>query len=82
MLAPIMRSYDGPTSDYKKMMTMNMPHYMFYAPYLTSTDIGNTTDVANAGPFVRQRRGHRYLEQGKALTGLLLYPLARPKKQK
>lgn len=33
MIAPIMRGYPGPR-------TMNMPHYMFYAPGVTNADIG------------------------------------------
>ncbi len=33
MLAPIMRGYPGPRS-------MNMPHYMFYAPGVKDADIG------------------------------------------
>jgi hypothetical protein len=33
MLAPIMRGFPGPK-------TMNMPHYMFYAPNVTDADIG------------------------------------------
>jgi hypothetical protein len=33
MLAPVMRGFPGPR-------TMNMPHYMFYAPNITDADIG------------------------------------------
>jgi hypothetical protein len=33
MLAPVMRGSPGPR-------TMNMPHYMFYAPNVTDADIG------------------------------------------
>jgi hypothetical protein len=33
MLAPVMRGFPGPR-------TMNMPHYMFYAPNVTDADIG------------------------------------------
>jgi hypothetical protein len=33
MLAPVMRGFPGPK-------TMNMPHYMFYAPNVTDADIG------------------------------------------
>lgn len=36
MLAPLMRSYD----DSSVVTTMSIPHYMFYAPYLTAADIG------------------------------------------
>lgn len=51
MLAPVMRSYTGP-ADQKDVMTMNMPHYMFYAPYLINADIGNTPDGSQDGPVV------------------------------
>jgi len=48
MLEPVMRGYPGdPTSN--KIMTMSMPHYMFYAPYMNNTDIGADTDH---GPFI------------------------------
>lgn len=48
MLAPLMRVYTGTPPD-NQVMTMNMPHYMFYAPYMNNTDIGG--DTTN-GPFV------------------------------
>ncbi len=51
MLAPVMRSYPG-KPDHHDVMTMNMPHYMFYAPYLTNTDIGNIPNGQADGPFV------------------------------
>ena len=38
MLSPIQRLYGGPTS--KETRTVNMPHFMFYAPNLTSRDVG------------------------------------------
>jgi hypothetical protein len=48
MLEPVMRGYPGdPTNN--KIMTMSMPHYMFYAPYMNTSDIGGDTDN---GPFV------------------------------
>ena len=54
MIAPIMRLYMGPES--KDIATMNMPHYMFYAPNLTSADFGGGKTfgpypyLANPGP--------------------------------
>ena len=48
MLAPLMRVYTGIPPN-NQVMTMNMPHYMFYAPYLNNSDIGG--DTTN-GPFV------------------------------
>jgi hypothetical protein len=38
MLSPAQRLYGGPAS--KTVHFVNMPHYMFYAPNLTSRDIG------------------------------------------
>jgi len=51
MLGPVMRSYTG-TPASNQIMTMNMPHYMFYAPYVTNTDIGNIPDGRAEGPVV------------------------------
>ncbi|MGZ3835347.1 MAG: hypothetical protein ACXVB0_17625 [Mucilaginibacter sp.] len=48
MLAPVMRGYPGDPNN-NQIMTMSMPHYMFYAPYMNNTDIGGDT---NQGPFV------------------------------
>jgi len=48
MLEPVMRGYPGnPTNN--QIMTMSMPHYMFYAPYMDNADIGG--DMAH-GPFI------------------------------
>jgi hypothetical protein len=46
MLAPMMRTYDGASSH---VVTMELPHHMFYAPYLTNADLG--TDP-NAGALI------------------------------
>jgi hypothetical protein len=48
MLEPVMRGYPGdPTNN--KIITMSMPHIMFYAPYMNNADIGGDT---NNGPFI------------------------------
>ncbi|WP_282607764.1 hypothetical protein [Pelagibius sp. Alg239-R121] len=55
MLAPIHRAYMAPeTSD--EMITVSMPHYMPYAPYVTSAQLGNDTPM-NGGPFVLNHGG-------------------------
>ena len=36
MIAPVMRGY----TNRQEPVTMNMPHYMFYAPHVTDADIG------------------------------------------
>jgi hypothetical protein len=48
MLEPVMRGYPG-TPNNNHIMTMSMPHYMFYAPYMNNDDIGG--DKEN-GPMV------------------------------
>jgi hypothetical protein len=54
MIAPVMRLYMGPES--KDIATMNMPHYMFYAPNLSNADFGGGKTfgpypyLANPGP--------------------------------
>ena len=49
MLAPVMRVFIGPPGDLK-VTSFSMPHYMFYAPYLKSADIGGDSD--SGGPMV------------------------------
>ena len=50
MLAPVMRVYTGNPGD-DHVRTMNMPHYMFYAPYTTNSDVGTDPNSAN-GPWM------------------------------
>jgi len=47
MIAPIMRSYDGSSPH---VITMSIPHYMFYAPYAREADIGGNSH--DGGPLV------------------------------
>jgi hypothetical protein len=47
MLAPLMRSYTGKPGQ-NEIKTISVPHYMFYAPYMTDADIGGMPP----GPFV------------------------------
>jgi hypothetical protein len=44
MLAPEMRVYPG-GPDNKTVVTVSMPHYMFYAPYITFSDVGIQPDA-------------------------------------
>jgi len=81
MLAPLMRSYNGPTSDYKKVVNMHMPHYMFYAPYVTNADIGNTPDVTKDGPFVANA-GAPVLGERKSPFGYFIVPAGATEKAK
>jgi hypothetical protein len=71
MLAPIMRVYTGKPGD-ETVMTMNMPHYMFYAPYATDSDVGTIQDSPN-GPWLINP-GNTVLGQRKGPEGYLIMP--------
>jgi hypothetical protein len=81
MLAPLMRSYNGPTSDYKKVINMHMPHYMFYAPYVANADIGNTPDAANDGPFIANA-GAPIFGERESPFGYIIVPAGKMEKEK
>jgi hypothetical protein len=61
MVAPIMRAYDDPTPN---VVTMSIPHYMFYAPYISEADIGGNSH--NGGPMI--------LGDGKGPHGFIIIP--------
>jgi hypothetical protein len=48
MLGALMRTYD--TSS--KVVTMSVPHYMFYAPYLTAADLGCRMNAEAGEPIM------------------------------
>ena len=50
MLAPIMRTYVGGDNN-KHVGTFSMPHYMFYAPYMTEANIGGNSP-SGSGPIL------------------------------
>jgi hypothetical protein len=58
MIAPIMRLYMGPES--KDIATMNMPHYMFYAPNLSSADFGGGKTFGSY-PYLANPGPHAYM---------------------
>ena len=58
MLSPIQRLYGGPQS--KNTKTVNMPHYMFYAPNLTKQDIGGGP-VMGPYPYLINSGPHAYI---------------------
>ncbi|MFI5161475.1 MAG: hypothetical protein ACHQHN_09365 [Sphingobacteriales bacterium] len=80
MLAPVMRSYTG-SADQKDVMTMNMPHYMFYAPYLTNADIGNKPDGSEDGPLIVNSAAP-FLGDRKAPFGYIIVSVGQTKKAK
>jgi hypothetical protein len=61
MVAPIMRVYDGSSST---VLTMEFPHYMFYAPYISEADIGGNS--SDGGPMI--------LGDGKGPHGYIIIP--------
>jgi hypothetical protein len=58
MIAPIMRLYMG--RDSKDIATMNMPHYMFFAPNMTSADFGGGK-VFGSYPYLANPGPHAYM---------------------
>lgn len=49
MLGPLMRTYNDAGT---KVITINVPHYMFYAPYLTAADFGCRKNAGEGEPIV------------------------------
>jgi hypothetical protein len=71
MLAPIMRVYGG-TPDSYSMVTVSMPHYMFYAPYAAASDMGLDPN-SPGGPWV-VNPGSAILGEHKGPYGLIIVP--------
>jgi len=71
MLAPVMRVYTGKPGD-ETVMTMNMPHYMFYAPYTSASDVGTDQNSQN-GPWLINS-GNTVLGERKGPEGYLIMP--------
>ena len=69
MVAPIMRVYDGSSPN---VVTMILPHYMFYAPYISETDIGGNSP--SGGPVI--------LGDGKGPHGDIILPAGVTEKAK
>lgn len=80
MLAPVMRTYNGTPADHN-VMTMNMPHYMIDAPYLTNADIGNIPDGQANGPVVINP-GALFLGKRKSPYGYIILPVGATEKAK
>jgi hypothetical protein len=71
MLAPVMRVYTGKPGD-NNVMTMNMPHYMFYAPYITDSDVGINPNSPK-GPWL-VNSGNSVLGERKGPEGYFIMP--------
>jgi hypothetical protein len=71
MLAPIMRVYTGKPGD-NNVSTMNMPHYMFYASYVTDSDVGFDPNSPK-GPWL-VNSGNSVLGERKGPEGYWIVP--------
>jgi hypothetical protein len=71
MLAPVMRVYTGKPGD-RMVMTMSMPHYMFYAPYVTTGEVG-LVDHSDAAPWLINS-GNTVLGDGHGPEGYFIMP--------
>jgi hypothetical protein len=73
MAAPIMRTYPNPDLSDKTVVTMSMPHVMYYAPNVSPTDIG-ATPPPSPYPFIFEEGPHGYMIQliGEAEKGKIL----------
>ncbi|HXD79748.1 MAG TPA: hypothetical protein VN616_18155 [Puia sp.] len=69
MLAPVMRVYTGMPGD-ENVMTMSMPHYMFYAPHVKDSDIGTDPD-SPSGPWL-VNPGNTVLGAGNGIYGYII----------
>ncbi len=79
MLAPVMRVYPT-TPDNKVAVTVSMPHYMFYAPYVTFSDLGIKPD-AKEGPMM-VNPGEWVLGERKGPYGYIIVPANEAEKTK
>ena len=70
MLAPVMRVYPG-LPDEKRVVTVSGPHYMLYAPYLTSE---NARYKPGTQGLNLNNAGHWVLGEGKGPFGYIIIP--------
>jgi hypothetical protein len=59
MLSPVLRTYTGDTD---RVLTINYPHVMYYAPHVSSEDIG-AGKLGGTDPFVILHGPHGYMIQ-------------------
>jgi len=60
---------------------MHMPHYMFYAPYLTNADIGNIPNGQADGPMLVHPES-LFLGEKKAPYGYIIVPAGETERAK
>jgi hypothetical protein len=80
MEAPVMRVYVG-NPDKIRVATMNMPHYMYYVPYLSNADIGVDPNASQA-PYLVNPGAMLLGGERKAPYGYLISPLNEAEKAK
>jgi len=66
MLSPVLRTYFSP-EDSDRVMTINFPHVMYYAPDISNEDIGGGKP-GGMEPFVILRGHHGYMIQPLGVT--------------
>jgi hypothetical protein len=66
MLSPILRTYFNPDES-DRVITMNYPHVMYYAPDVSNEDIGGG-ELGGMYPFVIMHGHHGYIIQPLGLT--------------
>lgn len=66
MLSPVLRTYYNPDEG-ERVTTANFPHVMYYAPDVSSEDIG-AGELAGMYPFVILHGHHGYMIQALGLT--------------
>jgi hypothetical protein len=76
MLAPVMRVYPG-TPDIKEPITVSMPHYMLYAPYLADE---NTRYKPGTEGLMLTNPGNSILGNGKGPFGYIIVPASEAEK--
>ncbi len=62
MLSPILRTYFNPEES-DKVITINYPHFMYYAPYVSNENIGGGK-LGGMYPFIIMPGPHGYIIQG------------------
>jgi hypothetical protein len=65
MLSPLLRAYQNPDNS-DAVMTINYPHYMFYAPGVTNEDIGG--EMLSPHLFIINQGPHGYIIKSVGMT--------------
>ena len=77
MLAPVMRVYPGNPPKIKEPITISMPHYMLYAPYLTEE---NARYQPGTDGLMLANPDNAILGDGKAPYGYVIIPASETEK--